>query len=140
MKKMNTRKMVYIGLLAAVATVLMYLELPLTFLFMPPFLKLDISGVPTLIGTFMFGPAAGIFITLVKDLIHSLSSQTGGVGELSDFLIYAAFSLRSEEHTSEQKQKGRADGLSGRYSSSNACGRIDQSLFDYSVLLQNYAH
>ena len=93
MKKMNTRKMVYIGLLAAVATVLMYLELPLTFLFMPPFLKLDISGVPTLIGTFMFGPAAGIFITLVKDLIHSLSSQTGGVGELSDFLIYAAFSL-----------------------------------------------
>lgn len=60
---------------------------------MPPFLKLDISGVPTLIGTFMFGPAAGIFITLVKDLIHLLSSQTGGVGELSDFLIYAAFSL-----------------------------------------------
>ena len=91
--RMNTKKLVYIGLLAAVATVLMYLELPLTFLFMPPFLKLDISGVPTLIGTFMFGPAAGIFITLVKDLIHLLSSQTGGVGELSDFLIYAAFSL-----------------------------------------------
>ena len=88
--RMNTKKLVYIGLLAAVATVLMYLELPLTFLVMPPFLKLDISGVPTLIGTFM---AAGIFITLVKDLIHLLSSQTGGVGELSDFLIYAAFSL-----------------------------------------------
>ena len=44
--------------------------------------------MPTLIGTFMFGPAAGIFISLVKDLIHLLSSQTGGVGELSDFLIY----------------------------------------------------
>ncbi len=92
-KKMSTRKMVYIGLLAAVATALMYLELPLTFLFMPPFLKLDISGVPTMIGTFMFGPAAGIFITLVKDLIHLLSSRTGGVGELSDFLIYATFAL-----------------------------------------------
>ena len=26
-------------------------------------------------------------------MIHLLSSQTGGVGELSDFLIYAAFSL-----------------------------------------------
>ena len=52
-KRMNTKKLVYIGLLAAVATALMYLELPLTFLFMPPFLKLDISGVPTLIGTFM---------------------------------------------------------------------------------------
>ena len=33
------------------------------------------------------------FISLVKDLIHLLSSQTGGVGELSDFLIYTAFSL-----------------------------------------------
>ena len=91
--KMNTRKIVYIGLLAAVSTVLMYLEIPLTFLFMPPFLKLDLSGVPTLIGAFMFGPGAGIFITLVKDIIHIMSTQTGGVGELSDFLIYAAFSL-----------------------------------------------
>ena len=92
-QKMNTRKIVYIGLLAAVSTVLMYLEIPLTFLFMPPFLKLDLSGVPTLIGAFMFGPGAGIFITLVKDIIHIMSTQTGGVGELSDFLIYAAFSL-----------------------------------------------
>ena len=41
----------------------------------------------------MFGPGAGIFITLVKDIIHIMSTQTGGVGELSDFLIYAAFSL-----------------------------------------------
>lgn len=93
MRKTNTKKLVYIGLLAAVATVLMYLELPLTFLMMPPFLKLDLSGVPTMIGTFMFGPVAGIFISLVKDLIHLLSSSTGGVGELSDFLIYTAFSL-----------------------------------------------
>ena len=92
-KKMNTRKMVYIGLLSAVSAVLMYLEIPLTFLFMPPFLKLDLSGVPTLIGAYMFGPGAGIFITLVKDLIHVMSTQTGGVGELSDFLIYTAFSL-----------------------------------------------
>ena len=29
-KRMNTKKLVYIGLLAAVATALMYLELPLT--------------------------------------------------------------------------------------------------------------
>ena len=92
-QKMNTRKIVYIGLLAEVSTVLMYLEIPLTFLFMPPFLKLDLSGVPTLIGAFMFGPGAGIFITLVKDIIHIMSTQTGGVGELSDFLIYTAFSL-----------------------------------------------
>ena len=91
--RMNTKKLVYIGLLAAVATVLMYLELPLTFLFMPLFLKLDRGGVPTGIGPFMFGPAVGVLFTVVEDLIHLLSSQTGGVGELSDFLIYAAFSL-----------------------------------------------
>lgn len=91
--KMNTKKLVYVGILAAISTVLMYFELPLTFMLMPPFLKLDISGVPILIGTFMYGPVSGLFITLVKDLIHLMSTQTGGVGELADFLVYGSYVL-----------------------------------------------
>ena len=68
-KKMSTRKMVYLAMLAAVSAALMYLEIPLPFL--PPFLKLDISGVPILIGSFMFGPVGGIFITGFLDLAVS---------------------------------------------------------------------
>lgn len=90
-KQMSTRKLVTIAMLAAVATVLMYLELPLPFL--PPFLKLDISAVPVMIGSFMFGPLAGVCMAAVKALVHALSTQTGGVGEVADFLITGSFAL-----------------------------------------------
>lgn len=90
-KQMSTRKLVTIAMLAAVATVLMYLELPLPFL--PPFLKLDISAVPVMIGSFLFGPAAGVCMAGVKALVHALSTQTGGVGELADFIITGSFAL-----------------------------------------------
>ncbi len=107
---------------------------------MPPFLKLDISGVPTLIGTFMFGPAAGIFITLVKDLIHLLSSQTGGVGELSDFLIYAAFSLSAGLLYRYHKSKKRgAGGLFNRNGGRHGHRRAYQQVSDHPVLLQTHA-
>lgn len=85
------RKVTLIGIFAAISTVLMYFELPLPF--MPPFLKFDPSGVPILLSSMLFGPSAAISVTLVKDLIHVLSTTTGGVGELADFLIMSTFSI-----------------------------------------------
>jgi len=85
------RRMTLMGIFAAISTVLMYLELPLPF--MPPFLKFDPSGVPILLSSMLFGPSAAIGVTLVKDLIHVLSTTTGGVGELADFLIMSTFSI-----------------------------------------------
>lgn len=82
---MKTKYIVKVAILAAVATVLMFIETPLPFL--PPFLKLDISEIPVLIGVFALNPLAGLFIELIKNLIHLLSTQTGGVGELANFLI-----------------------------------------------------
>ena len=41
----------------------------------------------------LFGPTAAISVTLIKDLIHVLSTTTGGVGELADFLIMSSFSI-----------------------------------------------
>lgn len=81
----TTRRITYTALFAALATVVMYFEMPLPF--MPPFLKLDFSGAVILIAGFIFGPVSALLITLVKDLIHLLSTQTGGVGELADFII-----------------------------------------------------
>ena len=90
-KKLNTRKIVILGLFSAISSVLMYIEMPLPLL--PPFLKLDLSGLPILIASFLFGWKEGIAITLIKDLVHLTSTHTGGVGELSDFLIFAVFSI-----------------------------------------------
>ena len=83
--------MTLIGIFSAIAAVLMHFELPMPF--MPPFLKFDPSGVPILLSSMLFGPSAAISVTLVKDLIHVLSTTTGGVGELADFLIMSAFSI-----------------------------------------------
>ncbi len=87
----KVRKLVMVALLAAISTVLMWIEVPIPGL--PPFLKLDISSVPVMLGSFMFGPVAGISIALVKSLVHALSTQTAGVGELADFIITSSFAL-----------------------------------------------
>ncbi len=87
----HTRRIAVIGVFAAISTILMFFELPLPF--MPPFLKFDPSGVPILLSSMIFGPAAAICVTFVKDIIHLLSTTTGGVGELADFLIMSSFSV-----------------------------------------------
>ena len=78
-------KITYTAVFAAIATVLMYIEFPLPF--MPPFLKVDLSGAVVLIGAFIFGIGPAITMIGIKDLIHLTQSQTGGSGELADFLM-----------------------------------------------------
>jgi riboflavin transporter FmnP len=58
---------------------------------MPSFIKMDLSDLPALIGAFALGPVYGIVVELVKNLLHFPSSNTGGVGELSNFLLGAVF-------------------------------------------------
>ena len=79
------------GLLTAVAVVLQYIELAIPI--MPSFIKLDFSDIPELIGAVFFGPVIGIVIAFLKNLIHMLVSQSGFVGELSNFLLGASFAL-----------------------------------------------
>lgn len=81
----KANKITYTAVFAAIATVLMYFEFPLPF--MPPFLKVDLSGAVVLIGAFIFGIGPAITMIGIKDLIHLTQSQTGGSGELADFLM-----------------------------------------------------
>ena len=81
----KTMKITYTAIFAAIATIVMYFEFPLPF--MPPFLKIDLSGAVILIGTFIFGIGPGITMALIKDLIHVTQTQTAGSGELQDFLL-----------------------------------------------------
>lgn len=79
------------AILSAFATVLMLLEFSVPF--MPDFIKLDFSEFPALIAAFSMGPISGVSVCLVKNLIHLPLSATGGVGELSNFLLGVAFVL-----------------------------------------------
>ncbi|MCR5453215.1 MAG: ECF transporter S component [Lachnospiraceae bacterium] len=85
----RTKYLAITGMLSAIAFILQFFEFPIPL--MPSFIKLDFSDLPALLGAFALGPVSGVAIELVKNLIHLTLSQTGGVGELANFLIGAAF-------------------------------------------------
>ena len=91
--KLGTREIVTIGMLGAIAVVLMLFEVPLPFA--PPFYEIDFSEVPVLIGCFALGPIAGMLIELIKILLNLLinGTATAGVGELANFCIGCSFCI-----------------------------------------------
>ncbi len=88
-RDITVRYIVSAAMLSAVSVVLQYIEFPIPI--MPAFIKLDLSDLPSLIGAFAMGPVWGVAIAGIKNLIHLLVSQSGGVGELANFLLNAAF-------------------------------------------------
>ena len=87
----RTRKITLCAIMSAMSVILMRLGFPLPFF--PPFLKLDISDIPAAVTAFAIGPLWGAAVVLIRNLVHAFSSQTGFVGELSNFLIGAMFVL-----------------------------------------------
>ena len=88
-RRFPVRKLTMTAMLGAVATVLMYLSFSVPL--MPSFIKLDLSELPALIASFALGPVCGVVVCLIKNLINLCFTTTGGVGELSNFLLGAIF-------------------------------------------------
>jgi len=84
-KLFTTKNLVLTAVMAALASVLMFLEFPLPF--MPPFLKFDFSDIPVFVAALAVSPVAGVLAALIKNLLHLGASTTGGVGEIANFLI-----------------------------------------------------
>ena len=88
----KTTRVLALGvMLSALSTVLMFFSFNVPL--MPSFIKMDFSELPALIGAYALGPLGGVAICLVKNLVNLLFTTTGGVGELSNFLIGACFTL-----------------------------------------------
>ncbi|MDL2264295.1 ECF transporter S component [Synergistaceae bacterium OttesenSCG-928-I11] len=77
------------ALLGAIAAILIFLNFPLPIF--PAFIKMDVSDAPALIAAFAMGPAAGVAVELIKNAVNLTHTSTGGVGELANFSIGAAF-------------------------------------------------
>ena len=92
-KKLNTKMIAQIGMLGAIAVVLMLFEIPLPFA--PSFYEIDFSEVPVLVGAFAMGPMAGVLIELIKIILNLCinGSVTAGVGEVANFVIGCALVL-----------------------------------------------
>ena len=89
-KVSKTRKMVATGMLSALAVALTFFphfRVP----FMPSFIKMDFSELPALIASFAFGPGWGVAVCFAKNAIGALTTSTGGVGELSNFMLGCLF-------------------------------------------------
>ena len=89
--KVDVRYMTVTAMLSAIAFIIMFFDFAVPF--MPSFIKMDLSELPALIGAFSFGPLCGVLVCLIKDLLHLTITTTGGVGELSNFILGSSFVL-----------------------------------------------
>lgn len=100
--------MAIIGVLSAIAYLLMFMEFSVPL--MPVFIKMDLSDFPALIGSMAVGPVGGVIIALIKNLLHLTVTSTGGVGELSNFILNAIFVLPTGFLYKRKKSKKSACG------------------------------
>ena len=91
-KTVSPRAIAATAMMGAASAVLMLLSFPMPFL-IPGFIKMDFSELPALIASFALGPWWGVLVCLIKNLINVTMTTTGGVGELANFLLGAAFVL-----------------------------------------------
>ncbi|MBE6741679.1 MAG: ECF transporter S component [Ruminococcaceae bacterium] len=104
--KVNVRMIAGSGILTAVSIVLQFLEFSIPIV--PSFLKFDFSDLPALIGAFAYGPAAGVIISLIKNVVHIPIGATSFVGPLSNFLLAACFTAVAGYIYRLKKTRGNA--------------------------------
>ncbi len=104
--KIDIHVITFAPMLAVIAFGLMYVEFSIPI--MPSFLKFDFSDMPALLGSFAYGPLCGVFISLIKNLLHLPFSSTSGIGELANFLVAAMFVVPAGWFYKARKTKKRA--------------------------------
>lgn len=90
----RTRKIVVIGILAALAWIISRFTFPI--LPWAPFLKIDFSDIPILLGMYVFGPMAGVAIAGVRSLLsYVISGGEAGfpIGDTAAFLATLSYTL-----------------------------------------------
>ncbi len=87
----RTNYLVKIGVLSAIAFVLQFAGSLIPKV--AGFLEIEFSDLPAIIGALSLGPAAGVMIELIKNLIHLPISTTGYVGEFANFVVNGSFVL-----------------------------------------------
>ncbi|WP_455539645.1 ECF transporter S component [Terrisporobacter sp.] len=91
-KLTSTKTIAKVGILSAIAYVLMFISVPLPIF--PSFLKIDISDIPAIFGGMSLGPMAGLAIIVIKNFLQGITaSTTGGVGEFANVLIGGSYVL-----------------------------------------------
>lgn len=87
----TTARLTLAAMFGALAAVLMLFELPIFFTL--PFIKLDFSDIPVILGAYMLGPLWGAVIAFVKIALNFVlnGTVTVGIGELANLLFTLAY-------------------------------------------------
>lgn len=137
MKKLGVKAFVAIGMLSAIAYVLMLLNFPMPMF--PTWLKIDFSDVPALVGAIIMGPVAGILIELIKNILDVIStgSETGvPVGHIANFTTGLLFVLPTYyAYKKVQSKKGVITGLTV----ATIITTIGMSVLNYFVFFPMYS-
>lgn len=91
-KRVDVRKLVFTALMAALSIVLSELT-SFNVPFMPGFISFDFSDMPAMLASLTMGPISGVLVCLLKNLQGLMTTATGGVGELSNFVLSACLVL-----------------------------------------------
>lgn len=129
----QTKRLITISMLSAVAFILMFIKFPLPFL--PPYLTLDFSDVPALLATFTLGPIAGIIVEIIKNLLNFLFNIGDPIGPLANFLAATSFILTAFYIA---KNKNNAKSILTGLTVATLVMTLVLSILNYFVLLPLY--
>lgn len=101
----NTRKLAMIGMFSAIAMILHVLDFPI--FFAPGFYKMDFSELPILVGSFAFGPVAGVMMEFVKVLLKLCikGTSTAFIGDLANFVVGCSLIIPASAVYSLRRQR-----------------------------------
>ena len=135
-KQSPARPAAYVGIFAAIAALLMYIEFPLPFA--PGFYELDFSEIPVLICSFSLGPVAGVVCEFIKELLKLFlkGTSTAFVGDLANFVVGSALILpASAVYFANKTKKGAILGMAV----GTACITVVGSLFNAIYLIPAFS-
>ncbi len=109
----NTKKLTTLAMMSALAVVLAWL---IRFSIIPaaPFLEYDPASVPILLSTFLYGPLAGLLITVVVALLQGMtvSASSGIIGIVMHILAVGSYAVTAGLiYKKVHSRKGAAIGL-----------------------------
>lgn len=94
MLEKNTQQITITGILAALAWIISIFSFPL--LYWAPFLKIDFSDIPVLLGMYLYGPITGIGIAGIRSFLsYATSGGEAGfpIGDTSAFFASLSYTL-----------------------------------------------
>lgn len=90
MKRLSVKTITITGILSCLSFLGMLIQIPF---WMSPILQFDFSEAFCLLGTFAFGPVAGILIVAIKNLLHYFFISPEPIGHVANFVAMSSFCI-----------------------------------------------